>query len=198
MSRDDFIHKATLLSDQQKHSECLELCEKEIAIDDKNANALLHKSACLIKLKKPEDAIACCDKILNGNAFFISDVELSTAFTLNNKGHALSMLRKFEDALECHDKALAIDDKNEKIYVNKALALGGLGKFEESLKNSEHAISINQNFAKAWYNAGVALHKLGKSDDGLEYVEKALELDPTDQEALDLKRQIFETLDKTE
>ena len=57
MSRDDFIHKATLLSDQQKHSECLELCEKEIAIDDKNANALLHKSACLIKLKKLHKSI---------------------------------------------------------------------------------------------------------------------------------------------
>ena len=197
MSRDDFIHKATLLSDQQKHSECLELCEKEIAIDDKNANALLHKSACLIKLKKPEDAIACCDKILNGNAFFIYDVELSTAFTLNNKGHALSMLRKFEDALECHDKALAIDDKNEKIYVNKALALGGLGKFEESLKNSEHAISINQNYAMAWNNAAYALHKLGRHEDALEYVEKALELDPADTDTLDSKRAILESLGRT-
>jgi len=194
MSRDDFIDKATLLSDQQKHNECLELCDKEIAIDDKNANALLHKSACLIHLKKPEDAIACCDKILNGDANFISDVELSTAFTLNNKGRALSMLGKFEDALEYHEKALAIDDNNEKIFVNKALALGGLGKYEDALKNSEHAISINQNFAMAWNNAAYALHKLGKSEVALEYVEKALELEPADTDALDSKREILTSL----
>ena len=116
---------------------------------------------------------------------------------INNKGHALSMLRKFEDALECHDKALAIDDKNEKIYVNKALALGGLGKFEESLKNSEHAISINQNYAMAWNNAAYALHKLGRHEDALEYVEKALELDPADTDTLDSKRAILESLGRT-
>ena len=198
MSREDFLHEANLLFDQQKNKEHLELCNKELTLNEKNAEALLHKSASLLRLEKPEDAIMCCDRILDGDASFVSDIELSTAYTLNNKGFALSMLGKFEDALECHEKSLAIDDKNEKTFVNKAHALFGLGKFEESLKNSEHAISIHQNFAKAWYNAGVALHKLGKSDDGLEYVEKALELDPTDQEALDLKRQIFETLDKTE
>ena len=197
MSRDNFIHEATLLSDQHKNKECIDLCNNELALDDKNANALLHKSACLINLKKPEDAIACCDEILNGSAFFISDVELSTAFTLNNKGRALSMLEKFEDALEYHEKALAIDDKNEKIFVNKAYALGGLGKYEESLKNSEHAISINQNYAMAWNNAGYALHKLGKSEDALEYVEKALELDPTDSDALDSKREILTSLGRT-
>ena len=194
MSRDNFIHEATMLSDQQKNKECLDLCNKELGLDDKNANALLHKSACLINLKKPEDAISCCDKILNGSAFFISDIELSTAFTLNNKGRALSMLGKFEDALVYHEKALALDVNNEKIFVNKAFALGGLGKYEESLKNSEQAISINQNYAMAWNNAGYALHKLGKSDDALEYVEKALELDPTNSDTLNSKREILESL----
>ena len=194
MSRDDFINKATLLSDQQKNQEWLELCDKELALDDKNANALLHKSACLIRLNKPEDAIECCDNILNGNAFFISDVEISTALTLNNKGYALSLLGKFEDALEYHDKALTIDDKNEKIHVNKAFALIGLSRFEESLKSSEHAISINQNYAMAWNNAGYALHKLDRNDDALEYVEKALELDPTNSDALDSKQVILKSL----
>ena len=131
MSRENFLHEANLLTDQQKNEECLDLCNKELGRDDKNADALLHKSACLIRLKKPEDAIACCDKILDGDAFFISDIDLSTAFTLDNKGHALSMLGKFGDALEYHEKALVIDNKNEKTFVNKALALGGLGKYEE-------------------------------------------------------------------
>ena len=198
MSRENFLHEANLLADQQKNDEYLDLCNKELARDDKNADALLHKSACLIRLKKPEDAIACCDKILDGDAFFIGDIELSTAFTLDNKGYALSLLGKFEDALEYHEKALVIDDKNEKTFVNKALALGGLGKYEDSLKNSEHAISINQNYSKAWNNAGYALHKLGKSEDGLEYVEKALELDPTDPDALDSKREILRALGRTD
>ena len=198
MSRDNFLHEANLLSDQQKNEEYLDLCDKELSRDEKNADALLHKSVCLIRLKKLEDAIACCDKILDGDAFFITDIEISTAFTLDNKGFALSLLGKFEDALEYHDKALAIDDKNEKTFVNKALALGGLGRYEESLKNSEHAISINQNYATAWNNAGYVLHKLGKSKEGLEYVEKALELDPTDQYTLDSKREILTALDRTE
>ena len=50
------------------------------------------------------------------------------------------MLGKFEDALEYHEKALAIDDNNEKIFVNKALALGGLGKYEDALKNCNKVI----------------------------------------------------------
>ena len=118
MSRENFLHKANLLSDQQKNEECLDLCNQELTRDDKNADALLHKSACLIRLKKPEDAIVCCDKILDGNAFFIVDIEFSTAFTLDNKVYALSLLGKFEDALEYHEKALVIDDKHEKIFVN--------------------------------------------------------------------------------
>ena len=153
---------------------------------------------CRARLKKPEDAIVCCDKILDGDAFFIGDIELSTAFTLDNKGYALSLLGKFEDALEYHEKALVIDDKNEKTFVNKALAFAGLGKYEDSLKNSEHAISINQNYSTAWNNAGYALHKLGKSEDGLEYIEKAIELDPTDPDALNSKREILRALGRTD
>ena len=119
MSRENFLQKANLLSDQQKNEEYLDLCNRELTRDDKNADALLHKSACLIRLKKPEDAIVCCDKILDGNAFFISDIELSTAFTLDNKGYALSLLGKFEDALEYHEKALVIDDKMKKYLLIK-------------------------------------------------------------------------------
>ena len=84
--------QANLLFDQQKNKEHLELCNKELTLNEKNAEALLHKSASLLRLEKPEDAIMCCDRILDGDASFVSDIELSTAYTLNNKGFALSML----------------------------------------------------------------------------------------------------------
>ena len=182
-----FRHK----NDKQKAEDYY---KKSIAIDNKIPEPFNNLGTLYNSLDKTEDAIVCCDNILSGNAFFISDVEISTALTLNNKGYALSLLGKFEDALEYHDKALTIDDKNEKIHVNKAFALIGLSRFEESLKNSEHAISINQNYAMAWNNAGYALHKLDRNDDALEYVEKALDLDPTDLDALDSKRTILKSL----
>ena len=31
MSRDNFLHEANLLSDQQKNEECLDLCDKELS-----------------------------------------------------------------------------------------------------------------------------------------------------------------------
>ena len=35
MSREDFLHEANLLFDQQKNKEHLELCNKELTLNDK-------------------------------------------------------------------------------------------------------------------------------------------------------------------
>ena len=105
---------------------------------------------------------------------------------------------RFQKALDLIEKLL-LDFPNEAILFNiQGACHAELGALDIAIKSYEHAISINQNYSKAWNNAGYALHKLGKSEDGLEYVEKALELDPTDPDALDSKREILRALGKTD
>ena len=182
---DEFIEKAESLSDQ----ESLEYCNEILSHDVHTANALLMKSACFIRLKKFEDAISCCNKIIE-----LPDQKGILNITYDNKGYALSRLGKFTEALECHKKSFELGGRNKKNLVNLSLALGGLDRYGESSVMAGKALKIDPNYAKAWNNQGYALHKLGKSEEGLKDVEKALELDPTDEDALESKQEILAAL----
>ena len=83
---DEFIEKAKSLSNQ----ESLEYCDEILSHDVHTADALLVKSACFIRLKKFEDAILCCNKIIE-----LSDRKGILYVTYDNKGLALSRLGKF-------------------------------------------------------------------------------------------------------
>ena len=132
---DEFIKKAISLSDQ----ECLEYCDEILSHNAHTADALLMKSACFIRLKKFEDAISCCNKIID-----LSDEEI-TNVTYDNKGLALSRLGKFTEALECHKKSFELNDKDKVNFTNTSMALGGLGRHEEAIENCEKALEIDPN-----------------------------------------------------
>ena len=182
---DEFVKKATSLSDQ----ECLEYCDEILSHNAHTADALLMKSACFLRLKKFEDAILCCNKIID-----LSDRKGILYVTYDNKGLALSRLGKFTEALECHKKSFELNGKDKVNFVNTSMALGGLGRHEEAIENCEKALEIDPNHAKAWNNKGYSLYKLGKAEEGLKDVEKALELDSTDEDALESKQEIIAAL----
>ena len=182
---DEFVKKATSLSDQ----ECLEYCDEILSHNAHTADALLMKSACFLRLKKFEDAISCCNKIID-----LSDSGIGYAH-YDNKGLALSRLGKFTEALECHKKSFETGSKDREVnFTNTSMALAGLGRHEEAIENCEKALEIDPNHAKAWNNKGYSLYKLGKAEEGLKDVEKALELDSTDEDALESKQEIIAAL----
>ena len=184
-THDEFLKKATSLSDQ----ECLEYCDEILSHNVHTASVLLMKSAVLIRLKKFEDTISCCNKRID-----LSDENGEVRIAYDNKGLALSRLGKFTEALECHKKSFESGGKHKVNFVNTSMALGGLGRYEESLENCEKALEIDPNYSMAWNNKGYYLHKVGKSEEGLKDVEKALELDPTDEDALESKQEIIAAL----
>ena len=185
---EEFIEKAETLSDQK----CVEYCDELISSKVHVGDAMLMKSGALIRLKKFEDAIKLCDKIID-----LSDDGLA-GVAYGNKGLALSRLGKFTEALECHKKEFETGNYTKTYFVNKSLALGKLGKYEEALENIEKAFELDPNYAMAWNNKGFDLHKMGKSEEGLKDVEKALELDPNNQDAIESKQEILQALGRTD
>ena len=186
-TREEFSEKLQNLSDE----ESLKYCDELISENAHTAVALLEKSAILIKQKKFDDAIACCDKIIELN-------EGEVTYAYGNKGLSLTRLGKFTEALECHKKESELGKIDKIYFVNVSFALGKLGKHEESLQNVEKALELDPNYATAWNNKGFDLHKMGKSEEGLKDVEKALELDPNHQDAIESKQEIFKALGRTD
>ena len=185
---EEFIEKAETLSDQ----ECVEYCDELISSKAHVGYAMLMKSGALILLKKFEDAINVCDKIID-----LSDDRL-TGSAYGNKGLSLTRLGKFTEALECHKKESELGKTDKIHFVNVSFALGKLGKYEEALENVEKALELDPNYATAWNNKGFDLHKMGKSEEGLKFVEKALELEPNHQDAIESKQEILQALGRTD
>jgi tetratricopeptide (TPR) repeat protein len=61
---------------------------------------------------------------------------------------------------------------------------------KNAVESFEKAIAINEEFEWALNSLAVSLAIMGKFDEALETVNKTLEIDPDNQEALDLKRDI--------
>ncbi len=67
--------------------------------------------ACLINLKRFEEAIVCFDKAIELNP---NDIE-----ALNNKGASLDYLKRHDEAIECFNKCLELDSNHSEALFNK-------------------------------------------------------------------------------
>jgi tetratricopeptide (TPR) repeat protein len=93
---------------------------------------LLGKSQTLLKLDKPEAALACLDEVLA--------LDPSRADALVKKGAALERLQRFEEALQCYDRAIAADNTMTMAYLCKGGMFNRLERYAEALACYEQAL----------------------------------------------------------
>ncbi len=174
------------------------------------AETLTNRSNILLKLQRPQEALAGYHAALRikpnllealvGSANALRQlkrfdealencdkallIKSDSVEALNNRGAILSGLRRFEEALGCYDKALAIRPNSASVLINRGSTLQALMQPERALANLEKALSIEPDDPEALSNRGIALSQLRRFDEALASYAKALAIDPGLLEAL--------------
>lgn len=97
---------------------------------------LLGKGQTLLKLDKPEAAIACFDEALA--------IDAGNTDILVRKGAALERLQRLDEAIACYDMAIAADSTMTMAYLYKGGVYNRLERYSEALECYEQALKTQQ------------------------------------------------------
>jgi len=100
------------------------------------AAVFLGKGQTLLKLDKPEEAIACFDEALA--------IEPENTDVLVRKGAALERLQRMDEAIACYDMAIAADSSMTMAYLYKGGVYNRLERYSEALECYEQALKTQQ------------------------------------------------------
>lgn len=95
-------------------------------------NTLLGKGQTLLKLDKPEAALACFDEALA--------LDPSNTDALVKKGAALERLQRLVEAVDCYDRAIATDGSMTMAYLYKGGVFNRMERYTEALECYERAL----------------------------------------------------------
>lgn len=101
---------------------------------------LMGKGQTLLKLDKPEEAIACFDEALA--------IDPGNTDILVRKGAALERLQRMDEAIACYDKAIAADSTMTMAYLYKGGVYNRMERYSEALECYEQALKT-QNKGQA-------------------------------------------------
>ncbi len=93
---------------------------------------LLGKGQTLLKLDKPEAALACFDEVLA--------LDPDHAEALVKKGAAFERLQRLVEAVECYDRAIAADSSMTMAYLYKGGVFNRMERYTEALECYERAL----------------------------------------------------------
>ncbi len=141
-------------------------------LNETSVSSLLLKTVSLSSLGRFEEAMRCCDKVLEINPQSV-DAWL-------NKGHCFIDLGRYDEAIKCCDKALEIDSQSVNGWLYKGNALSKLGRVDDAISCYDKVLAINPQHGIAWANKGSVLNGLGRVEEAIECCDKALKLDPQD------------------
>ena len=136
---DAYSGKAASLMNLNNKEEALQVLNKALEMNDKNASALWNKGVCLLDLQQNDEALKAFESydavkpgdyrtyntiaslLINSGNNQEALKKLEKSIELNNqvsisyyyKGVALHNLKEYEDAVEAYDHALVLDPKHE-------------------------------------------------------------------------------------
>jgi tetratricopeptide (TPR) repeat protein len=97
---------------------------------------LMGKGQTLLKLDKPEEAIACFDEALT--------MDPHNTDVLVRKGAALERLQRMDEAIACYDLAIAADSSMTMAYLYKGGVYNRMERYSEALECYEQALKTQQ------------------------------------------------------
>ena len=130
----------------------------------------------LLALKRPREALECCDVALRLKPHFPE--------ALCNRGHALCAEGRPGEALVSYEQAIAIASGFYDAHVGRTNALLTLKRYEEALSSSERVLQIGSRSFDAWCLRGTVLLQAKRSEEALAAFDQALLFAPNSPEAL--------------
>ncbi len=131
---------ATELAQRGLLEEALFCCNKALAGDPTNLQALELKASCLNDLGRYQEALEVLDHTL--------EQKQDSVFSLTSKGFALMGLGRYAESLEWFDAALKIDPNMHEALIYKGVALCLSGHYDEAMNiqafKTEFAGAIGQ------------------------------------------------------
>lgn len=160
--------------------ELLETCDKILEIDSNHIVANYHKGFSLIKSGEYKDALNYFENCLKTNP----DPDI-----LYGMGFCLEKLGKNEDALKYYNESLRL---NPDLYINvnfsKGLILMKSDDLEEALVCFNNILDREPEHIGSLCNKALILKEMGNDEEALKWYNAALEIDPSFEPALKLKK----------
>ena len=148
---------------------------RALSVDPQSAEARANLATVLLTLRRPDEALTCCDDAITLNPNF--------ANAYYTRGNALSHLKRFTLAVASFDRVIAIDPQRANAWNNRGIALQELGRFTDAIASFDRVIALRPS-PKAFINRGGALQAAGQVDQAIADFDSALALEPNDEDAL--------------
>ncbi len=136
------------------------------------ANASVHSNlaVALLALRRPRDALECCDRAISLKPQFPE--------AHCNRGNSLCALDQPIEGLASYDRSLSLAPGFYDAHAGRTQALLAIGRYEEALASSAGTLKINPRSVGAWCLLGSVLLKLKRPEEALAAFDRALALAP--------------------
>lgn len=205
---------AAVYFEQKKYDECIKQCEKGIEVGRENRAdyKLISKAMSRIgnahrKLEQWKLAKTFYEKslseyrspevktLLSEMEKKIKEEELKAyidperAEEEKEKGNEYFKKGEYSTAIKHYTEAINRNPEDPKLYSNRAACYTKLAAFDLGLKDCEKCVKLDDKFIKGWIRKGKILQGMQQQSKALTAYQKAMELDPSNQEALEGYRQ---------
>jgi tetratricopeptide (TPR) repeat protein len=187
-----------------EHQRAVDLLDRALRFDPRNARTLVNKGVSLAYLGRYEAALRTQEEALRLAPSFTEGLynkglmlkkfgrreEALAAYeealrqdpdfvlALHGKGGVLHELGRDDEALPVIEEALRLRPEEPTEWYTLSIVLDRLGQLEASLNACEEALRLKSDYREAWDGKGLALGKLGQYENALYAFEEALRLDP--------------------
>ncbi|KQC16345.1 MAG: tetratricopeptide repeat protein [Methanothrix sp.] len=127
------VHKGMDRVKRKEFEDAIELFDRVLETNPKNADALNNKGVALFMMGSPDEAIECYDRAL--------EADPGNLEALRNRAFVLRAMKRFEEALEAYEK-IVYDEPEALDFRNLATVLVGMGLLEEALGALMEAANI--------------------------------------------------------
>ncbi|MCW8915675.1 MAG: tetratricopeptide repeat protein [Magnetovibrio sp.] len=143
---------------------------KVLQLNALHPKALLNRACLLRDLGRYDEAIACCQTIID------ADPTVSDAH--NNLGSIYVLEERWEDACSSFAQAIASDPNNADALSNMGCVMREMHRYDDAIKLFHQAIAINPNMANAYSSLADSLMATGEYGRAGEALNKAISLAP--------------------
>ncbi|MEO8010526.1 MAG: methyltransferase domain-containing protein [Dokdonella sp.] len=135
------VNLSAVLLRLQQVDEARALCDRALALEPGNADALSIRAQCSRVHSSPEQTLVMLDRLIAADP--------GDADAHNNRGVVLRDLGRLHDALASYANALALDADHLGALSNRASVLARLGYRDEALSDYRRALKRQNDFAPA-------------------------------------------------
>jgi len=188
------LRVAWSLKNHGRVEECMEILEKVVVRNPKNADALYLQGACLCDLGRKANALASVagalaiepdhhDALILCSRLMKDVGKLDKSLEMIEKAFLLASERKAEDDGES-TRALCSTTSIYAAFLTDIATADKLQNRDGWLEKYQKVVDICPSHAPAHYNLGVAAGEDGRDEDALQHYKRAIEIHPNYVEAL--------------